>query len=985
MSNYYNDQWRLPNNENKDKQSNYSLSFDGSSNQEISLGTISQISSGSDFSISLWFKSEHTGGYDTMFGSGTAAANDIYIAIDESKNIEIGVRGQRLINVETIVNDIWYHFVLTVEGTTYKAYLDNGTPTTGNAGTTTSNSGDNAVLGDFSWTGNFHFNGQMDGVSIFDYALSASQITTLYGSSSTGIGNPMSLSPAPVSYYPLGDQDAFDGAEYLVPNSSLKDYVFDFGGNDYINCGNDSSLQITGAITISFWLKSTTVTSNIGGIITKSDNGNYFGSTGQKVYEVGALGNFLYFQISSGTAVTASAFNIIPYLDGNWHNIIALWDGTTNTNSVQIYIDSINVKNDQANISSIQNKSNDVVISSKLNTYDYTGELSNVQIFNTALPATGSNSIETLYNNGSPLTSMSGFTSLQGWWKLDASATYDGSDWTIPDSSSNSNDGTSSGMTQANLVQSDLSFTSGYSPYALSFDGANDYINLDSFAGELSTGDAYGLSVWFKGDGNNNTDGVLFSAHTSSRGNVVRLLIRDLSGSTVIQYLDGGNNGFFQGDYDNNKWHNVVVTKSTGTSTLTLYIDGSSIGTISNCNPDFSNATLFSIGQEWDASGTGDFFSGQISNVQIFNTALTDGTGGTVNQIETLYNNGTPLADMSSFSSLVSWWKLNNTTTGIEDSKGSNNGTNNGATEYAGFVNTLVGDSSGMSQSNLVQSDLQTVAPYSKYALSFDSGSSDRIDTGAKILNNMTSYTASIWAKGWSTSTLTAIMSQYDGGSVSPLILTARHSSNTNGFTAWLTLGGTFYTSHNDEGFSDNTKWVNLTVTWDGSDLILYVNGIAGDVTSASGTIDNSTTYNFHIGGYSNVTSNSYDGQLSNCSVWNTALTQSQVTEIYNEGLPSNLNSHSAYSNLISWWQLGENSSFNGNDWIVADEIGSNNGESDGMGVDALTNGVGTTANGVSSGMSEGSLVGDAPYSTANAISSGMPVTARGTDVPPTP
>ena len=55
------------------------------------------------------------------------------------------------------------------------------------------------------------------------------------------------------------------------------------------------------------------------------------------------------------------------------------------------------------------------------------------------------------------------------------------------------------------------------------------------------------------------------------------------------------------------------------------------------------------------------------------------------------------------------------------------------------------------------------------------------------------------------------------------------------------------------------------------------------------------------------------------------------------------------------------------------------------MPVSALTNGVGTTANGVSSGMSEGSLVGDAPYSTANAISSGMPVTARGTDVPPTP
>ena len=60
--------------------------------------------------------------------------------------------------------------------------------------------------------------------------------------------------------------------------------------------------------------------------------------------------------------------------------------------------------------------------------------------------------------------------------------------------------------------------------------------------------------------------------------------------------------------------------------------------------------------------------------------------------MEELYNNGTPsnLSNHSATSNLVSWWKLNNTTTGIEDAKGSNNGTNYGATEYAGFVNKLV-------------------------------------------------------------------------------------------------------------------------------------------------------------------------------------------------------------------------------------------------------------------------------------------------------
>ena len=55
------------------------------------------------------------------------------------------------------------------------------------------------------------------------------------------------------------------------------------------------------------------------------------------------------------------------------------------------------------------------------------------------------------------------------------------------------------------------------------------------------------------------------------------------------------------------------------------------------------------------------------------------------------------------------------------------------------------------------------------------------------------------------------------------------------------------------------------------------------------------------------------------------------------------------------------------------------------MGVDALTNGVGTTANGTSTGMAVGALIGDAPYSTANAISNGMSVVSRVTGSGNTP
>lgn len=114
---------------------------------------------------------------------------------------------------------------------------------------------------------------------------------------------------------------------------------------------------------------------------------------------------------------------------------------------------------------------------------------------------------------------------------------------------------------------------------------------------------------------------------------------------------------------------------------------------------------------------------------------------------------------------------------------------------------------------------------------------------------------------------------------------------------------------------------------------------------------------------------------------FNTELTSTQVTEIYNEGVPSNLNTFSGTA-PVSWWQLGSNSSFNTN-WTCLDETGTNNAVSGGgMTNDDITNGVGYSANGL--GTSSIEIVGDAPYSTANGISENMDVLDRTTDLPPT-
>ena len=172
--------------------------------------------------------------------------------------------------------------------------------------------------------------------------------------------------------------------------------------------------------------------------------------------------------------------------------------------------------------------------------------------------------------------------------------------------------------------------------------------------------------------------------------------------------------------------------------------------------------------------------------------------------------------------------------------------------------------------------------------------------------------------------------------------------------------------------------WINVVVIRNSGTFSVFYNNVPQTLTATSDSQNYSGNNGYRIGS-GNL--GDLDGQLSNMAIWNAALTSSQVTELYNEGVPSNLNNHSAYSNLVSWWQLGSNSSFNTN-WTVLDEKGSNNGTSANMTESDIVDGVGSYANGTSSGMGGDEVTGDAPYSTANSLSVNMDVEDRVSDTP---
>jgi len=965
----------MPRNANQSKSSNYSLDFNSSPYIDTNLNTGSY----SSFSVSAWIKADTLSSgkvvaAQTRKGNWSHSSWLLYIEAPGGipyMTFYMPPNVSTFAGKNTVLStNQWYHIVATWDGATSKVYIDGVKETTEGTVSSMNATPINTLIGssyDSAGTGTAGgWDGQINEVSIFDYALSPSQVTTLYGTGSA-IGNPMALPSPPVAYYPLGTS-AWNG-EYLAENNAIGDYVFDFD-SDYIKVNQGSGINISGNLTLSAWVYIEDDTWNP--LISKStdaNNRNYEFAIRPTTRNISFYtNNGSYEQTNTSLAVSLNTWT---------HIVISCESGVTN--GTKFYFN--NALDTTTGTHTVTADTADLYLGTTAwNSFAnyFNGQISNVQIFNTALSGP---EVETLYNYGSPIRTLANIpqnSNLKAWYKLDASEVYNSSttEWSI-DNNQN---------------------PSAYSS-SLDFDASSsDYIQIPYNVNLTPQNGNFTISAWINTDNLSGWHPIWCTQNLSSSS--TPLVALHTFGDKVRATVGGStNNPSYGGSWalllDSTQsltastWYHIAVSYDMS-GDAQIYINGNA----DNSGPIENPQTSWTTGDRFIGEGEG-YWDGRISNLSIWNTALTDGTGGTPNQIAELYNNGTPsnLSSHSGTSNLVSWYKLNNTTTGIEDSKGSNNGTNNGATEYAGFVNTLVGTSSGMSQANLVQSDLQTVAPYSKYAMNFDAASVSYVNVGNDSSLNLTSQmSVSIWAKPTGTAQdVYGIIANFPGSgqkftfeyyrasSGSSRTLRLRLNSSNNTLSGYLLT----YADLSDD------KWHHLAFTVDGTTnangINVYVDGAKlGSFTAANpGIYSNSS--NTIIGAYQTNSTWDFDGYLSNASIWDTALTESQITEIYNEGLPGNLNSHSAYSNLVSWWQLGENSSFDGNDWIVADEKGTNNGTSTGMPVSALVNGVGTTANGVSSGMSEGNLVGDAPYSTANAISSGMSVESRVTGSGNTP
>ena len=461
--------WRMPENSNQSKVDNYSLEFDGANDEvafaSASSGPLNDIGTG-DFTVSIWGNATTKADYGTLIGNWSTNGLIMW-RVATSNVFECFIGGDSFTTTYTIpFDDTWHHYLIKRSGTNVTVYVDGVSVATGTSSAT-------LASGAISYIGNQPHNsrrwsGKISQPTIYDSALTSAQITALYNSGTPV--NPMALTPLPVAYYPLGGSSTGSASTLTTPNESVPSAtVFDFDASDYIEV---PQINTTGALSISAWVKTTDANYNMiyneDEALRSGGNRNLFYST------VGAVLR-LNLRFDSGGSVTVNTSGV-TLNDGNWHNVSAVWNGTTDANEIKLFVDGIlrgqgtAVEAVRKNFSMLGN------IGGQNVTYDFDGQISNVQTYTTGLSYGSASSlgdvaggeIATLYNNGTPYKgTQPQAANLKGWWKMNVdTSTWNGSDWSITDSSGEGNTGTSFGMNTANLVTSDLTRSIPYSSYS---------------------------------------------------------------------------------------------------------------------------------------------------------------------------------------------------------------------------------------------------------------------------------------------------------------------------------------------------------------------------------------------------------------------------------------------------------------------------------------------------------------------------------------
>ena len=225
----------------------------------------------------------------------------------------------------------------------------------------------------------------------------------------------------------------------ISPNSySQNSFVFD-GVDEYFDVGNPASLQITGALTLSAWVKIASSGGQSQQCIISKHNGSTQRSFVLWAYTSGSTTAIAYIYSGASVYSVQATTNI---RDGFWHHVMLVYTPST---SLNIYIDGVLEGSNTTSIpSSINNATQDFEIARfGSGVFQVLGNIDEVAVWNTDQSA----NISTIFNNGVPqdISSLSPISN----WRMGEGATWNGSTWTLTDQGSGANNATSVNMEEA--------------------------------------------------------------------------------------------------------------------------------------------------------------------------------------------------------------------------------------------------------------------------------------------------------------------------------------------------------------------------------------------------------------------------------------------------------------------------------------------------------------------------------------------------------
>jgi len=424
---------------------------------------------------------------------------------------------------------------------------------------------------------------------------------------------------------------------------------------------------------------------------------------------------------------------------------------------------------------------------------------------------------------------------LIGIWEFD-----EGVGTTAADSSGSGNDGT---------LMSTADWTGARCAYAVDLNGTSDWVDL----GQLDIGTSgYTVGAWFKTSRSSRQ--TIFAATAAGTGN--HLIEISVEADGTVQFLhrypagtSGGTTLQSTDVLDDGDWHYVTAVKSS--STVSLYIDGELVDQDADTTGVESSLDVV-LGRQGKTIGQ-DYFSGAIDKVTLYGTALS-------------------ATDISVLFGLVGHWRLDETsgTTAADSTNYGNDGT-----LYGGFSF----DSASVSPGQVAD------------ALEFDGGN-DYIDTNMAS-NLATSITMTMWFKSDDAG---SIGNDY----VAQRFITQRRASSSSRLTLGINNNRVaVYWYDGGDALQEATttvaagQWYHAAVTYDGSTVRLYINGVE-DGNWPESNMAAPSTDTCQIGCQYSGTRH-FDGVLDDVRIYDRALCSDEIAQL--PGLISGVR-------ILSWVEI---------------------------------------------------------------------------------